>query len=246
MSNNMLSSPTGLQQLPLELRNDIYENTIGEVDKFTIQPGAPGSWLQSLYNQFLPPLRLNRQIEDEAKEVALSHVMRVVKEITLPSPDDLLSVVPSHIQFANLRRLHFTRPQRSLNESSDDSSFCVDDIVQRSPQLEELTIPVSARVLLEDDYQSHFSAILGLKNIAKLNLTCADAPRIPGNWVYGANAIVLQPFEEWFLRESATKGRHIALDINLSPNTKYRAHDPQCSRRQLGSIRWIEFADFFG
>jgi hypothetical protein len=244
--NNIHTSSPGLQGLPLELRNDIYEYTIGDVNSLTIPPGDPDSWLQTLYDKVLSSLHINRQIEDEAKEVVLTQVMRVVKEVTLPDPDDLLSVVPFHIQFANIHRLRFTRPQRCLDGSLDSLSSCVNDLVQRCPQLQELTIPISATIFLEGDYRSHFSTILENKNMSKLHLTCSNTPRSPNDYVSAPDATVFQPFEEWFLREGTTRERHIALDIDLTPNTKYKASDPQCSRRQVGCIRWIEFCDFFG
>jgi hypothetical protein len=246
MNINTRDRPTGLNRLPLELRNNIYEYVIGDFITLTIPPNVFSSSTYQSFHKKLPPcLHLNRQIMVEATNAFIHRILRVVEEVQLSQPEDLLFVMPSNTKFKNLRRLEFTHPQSCYSNDMKGSCASVHDVVKRCPELQELTIPLLASVFLDEDYHSDFGRVFEHENLLKLYLTCDDGPYISNSWVSMPDPGGFQPFSSWFLQESQERGRHIGLSIDLSPHTPVNDIDVQCSRRSAGSITWVQFLDYF-
>jgi hypothetical protein len=239
--------PTGLNRLPLELRNNIYEYVIGDFTRLTIPPNASSSSTYQSFHKKLPPsLHLNRQIIVEATNAFIHRITRVVEEVKLAQPEDLLFLMPSNTELTNLRRLEFTQPQSRYSKDSSCSSASVHDVVKCCPQLQELIIRLRASVFLDEDYHSDFGHVFEHMNLLKLYLTCSNGPYIRCSQFSAPDPDKFKPFDNWFLQEGRKRGRYIALSIDLSPTTRFNDIDPQCTRQSEGSIKWIMFADWFG
>jgi hypothetical protein len=247
MSIHTHDRATGLNLIPLELRNNIYEYVIGDFTTLTIPPNSCNSSAYQSFHKKLPPcLHLNRQIMLEATNAFIHRILRIVEEVKLSRPEDLLSVMPSNTKLTNLRRLEFTQPQSRYSNDSSSSSASVYDAVKRCPQLQELTIPLLASVFLDEGYHADFSRVFEHQNLIKLYLTCDNGPYIIGGRSSAPDPDIFKPFDNWFLREGQERGRHIALSIDLSPTTMCNRRNPECIRESEGSIKWIRLIDFFG
>jgi hypothetical protein len=246
---NMRDSPIGLlQRLPLELRNDIYNYALGDCTSLTISQDVRGFGLHSIRRELPRCLKLNHQIVDEATKAHLHHKIRVVRDIRVPNAEDLLSAIPPNMELANVRCLEFTRPQtRYTNNRRGSLSIpsSAHDLVLRCPRLQELTVPISASIVLDEDYEAYFSAIFEHKGLLKLTVTCNNTPNLSNHYAAAPDWTKFQPFEEWFLREGRSRGRYISLLIDLTGRYK-DSRSPECIRRTKGCIKFVEFMDFFG
>lgn len=236
----MTNSRIGFRNLPLELRNEIYQYVIGDIRQLKI-PSA--SWVGTrhgphrlLFRRIPPSLLLNRQIANEAVQVSLQRV----KSIKACNPRDIANVFPADTLLPNVRHLEFTVAQPFYTGIERSACSSPHDVASRCPRLEELRLLFPATNPTMNNFASDLISIFENKRLVKLHLGYRDAPS--KGW--DVDVALFRPLESWFLRECRERKKHIKLTIDLSPGRVPGCYEER--RIQVGNFTYIHGFDMFG
>lgn len=230
------------QQLPRELRDEIYRYVIDDIGQLNL---SASSWLprpsgddprHPLLRRIPRCLLLNQQILHEALEIAPD----TVSGIKAFSAEDTTCVFPSNVLLRNVRRLEFTLSHPTYSSNGRDTCSAPQDVASRCTQLEELSILLPATTAMTYNYQSDLVNIFENKNLVKLTLNYEKAP-----WRgWDQDYCLFQPLESWFLQECGKRRRHVDFTIDLAPGRVTRSIEE--SKVRKGCIEYMQCIDIFG
>jgi hypothetical protein len=259
---------TNLKQMPLELREGVYEEAIEPLQTINHTEKSRGTIIEYFRNLLPKPFRDDPQVTDEGTTAFIRQTLRTVQKIKVPGSECFEPVKSLVLQWDGVRQLEFTNTQTTYAKFAVDdgssSPWIIHDIVTRCPNLEVLMFRISPTFMLKpmaptsatDEAQgssacTNLLRILEHPKIRRLELQCAEGRQtFTGFSAYAdpepPSTNEFRSFVETFREATKAVGRKIDLEVDFSPGIVKNPNNVEMQRRHENGFTWIEYHDFFG
>lgn len=253
---------TSLKALPLELRNEIYNEAIEPLETLD-PPDAKMTTILEYFHRLIPlDFQADPQIGNEATTALLRRTLQTVITIRVNTPKYFHPIRGWGIKWECVKHLEFRGTQDTYascavkdsagtEEAEAKNSLMVHDIVTRCPNLESVTFSISHDFMRGpmvppakpgESHCTYFFRILEHPNINSILLNCTEEAQ---NYnVFAPPSPAFKQFVERFQEEARARGREVELKVDLSPGMV--SNDCQMWRSNKDGISWLEWHDFFG
>lgn len=257
-----------LRQMPLELREGVYEEAI-EPLKTICQTGKSQGTIIEYFRNLLPePFKNDPQITDEATTTFIRQTLKTVQEIKVPGVKYFEVVKTLVLQWDGVRRLEFTNAQNTYATASPNggssSPLTMHDIVTRCPNLEVLVFRISPDFMLKpltptsatNEAQDSSTCTNLLRILEHPKLRRLELKYAEGRQTFTGFSAYADPeppstdkfrcFVETFRKASKAERGQIELEVDFSPGIVKNPYNHEMQRRHENGFTWIEYHDFFG
>ncbi|OAK99638.1 hypothetical protein IQ06DRAFT_305737 [Phaeosphaeriaceae sp. SRC1lsM3a] len=263
----MSDTLASLKQLPLELRDSVYDEALTPLQTLEHPANFKGTVIQ-YFRSLLPlSLRSDSQVVEEATTVFIRQTLRTVQNIKVPGPEYFETVQALVPQWEGVRRLEFTNTQHAyaaFPANENTSPMTVHDIVVRCPNLEAVVFRIAPEMMLKpmapsfhaDEGENSATCTYLLRvmehpKIRRLELHCAEGRQTFTGYSAYAQPVPpstnkFKPFVDAFRSATTSAGRNVELVIEFSPGIVKNPNNPEMQRRYENGFTWIEYHDFFG
>lgn len=232
MSNLSSTTLANLVNLPIELRNEVYDNLIEEITYLVLPRDFKGSISDYLFTRLPKALKSNEQFASEAAMEYLRRTLRTAILIIVPDTSAFHLDLPENMKWEKVSELEFTDTQRYYARPMDGfvretKQSSIQEIVARCPNLERLTIAIEDTMILPQTSDT-------------ANSTSTEGEDCPERMVKGTPHDVQEPKPDLFLVLDHQKINRVTLNVTNAIPPEWNNYDYTYYKRLIWFTKGFE------